>query len=1289
MKTKLKKLSKRTISIVLTLVMLVSMAIVGTITSNAINVKNDSDIYFDNSVTRFTDGQIYFIIWHDKDNGYGRAVKMNKVTNTNNLYYLDYEGGDWTDAWYYGVAQCSSQWNDGSWGTNNYENNSIKHINKIGGENTDINANTTHLITGGTLSSGTEYNRTYCKIYDNNESTGYYGYMSDNLKSTQNVQTKVYNYSTGNYDTLNDSSVATVDIAGRQMSAYNSAETTGSAGMGASASYNTVKTSNVTLSYSIVDNSYEFVGWYNSSGSEVGNESTYSYSADVNNTTYYAYFKLSETKHDVDVVAGSNGKVSVNGGTAATVTQTVNVGTYTTATLNAVPDAGYSFKNWTVTSGVTGVVDGASTTPITIGADADGGTITANFTEKDIKTINVDVDDHASVTVTGSSVSGQDQTFTSDGSFTAHVDDVISFSGAGNPSSGYSIDTLTYSADGGTTPSTNTSFTVLSTGNYVITATSKVKSGYSFYVSAGTGANATVTVQGQNAVTVSAGNRQKIYVEDDTKTFTISAAAASDSYNTPTVTRITSAIDKAGTTVTSADAQTNALADGATYYVATSEKGTESSAYINLSPNDTGSWNVLGKALYKTVSGTPHYYTTIPKSNFSGTSNLFVGISNNSYSDKRTSEVDFWNNGGSDKSTASVASSSADYLSASAQENNGEHFARVNFKSASDASKYDVLVDITQSGTNINYEFSIDSGSGGDITAFDTYYLGGRFRIKDSDSGQIVFTDTTEGSWQTYSVRMPFTKTSGTTYKLETNQTIAQLSAQLDSKSPYFVVHDKKDVFHTSGNEVGLNFENQISSAKALELTKDGSLTYQNEMLFSDDENNSDGRVTIYFDSSNKHIWYEVEDETAAVGNVTLTAKFNNDAIAETTSGNEVTLEATIADKHANAGTMTYTFYNATTNEKIGEVTTSENTASIPYTETHVCTDTFKVVVSSDGVDSTGIGNKLRDGIAKTNVKFKNKSLYRTIENLNGDIAVLCNDTKWDSNPMTDGQEYTFDLLDLSQHQTYEFALATALPANTNDPEALQGNIPEDFYIDEALSKYCDIEYYTLTVSYQNGDDTEQYVVRTYKVTPRTNCANPTVHINTEAIAVKQPNGETKYYPGSIYAVATYTPGKTNTKTEEETVTYYFAEAVGDENQSVSGDGMAIAYWNNSLDNIRKNNEGKNTQVAEIKKLDTYTAVSTPVNVDGRNTIYVDMSKLYEAKESTASKQFKIYSVDLPIWATSFAFIKTATKGSDVIDTTSWNEGTAYGYSSLLLNPNRVYLLYKNGSNWYSRGCCT
>lgn len=1263
MKTKLKKLSKRTVSIILSVVMLVSMAVVGMVVANAWSLDG---------------GKIYFMTPSGWDNSAGVQILFDYQNDTNNSHGHTIARID-SSSLFYGNPQYTSSYqyaffNTSGWGN---ESNSIAHRAQFAN-----NSNVQNWANKAFDNSSKYYLCIPSTDVTDNFNITYYEY--DNLDSLKIAQNAYAYYKTPTATSYSPGSTGgTVKVTGYYFTS-DTTITSGSSSSSQTASYNCAIGTTVTLTATPALG-YDFDGWFttaNGSGNAVSSNTTFSYTnRSTAAQTYYARFSKNEPTYTVNATAGAGGTVSPSSGTA---------GATTTASFTATPDVGYSFSGWiTSDSGIT--INSPSSATTTVNAN-DPGTITANFTENPTTTINVYVDENVQVTVSGSSVPEQNKTFTEDGDFTAHVGDVIEFSAAGQTSE-YTYDVLKYSD--GTTENTNTSFTVGS-GTYTITATSKEKSGYYFYVSAGTGAKATVTIQGQNAVTVNAGTRQKFTVDDENKKFTITSAVTNTStYESPTITKIVNAIDEAGTTVTSGSTQTKNDANGATYFVTATQKGEESSSYVNLSPHDSGQWNVLGHPIKKNVSGQMHYYITIPKAKFNGTDNLFVGISDNSYTDKRTSDVDFWNNSNGDSVTVSVASGSETYLSADKQNNGSKNFARVKFNESSYASQYDVLLDITQTnnGKNLNYEFSV-AGSGGDITAFDTYYLGGRFRIMDGATNQYVYTDADEGSWQTYSIKMPFTKVGDTEYTLNTNQTIAQLSAQLDGKQPYFIVHNKKDVYHTSGNSAGLNFENNKDSSNALTLTTSGTLTYENELMFSDAESNSDGIVTIHYNPSTKTIWYTVENETAPVASsVQLEVKYNGTAVASTTAGNEVTLTATVTSPHANAGTMTYTFYNETTGQQIGdpvETTATTVNATVPFTENTVRTDTFKVVVSSTDTDSS-TSKTLRDIWDRQDVQFTNAALYRTDVNLAGSTQTLVNHNSWNTTAIPDSTDHKFTVSELGEYQKYEFAIATAVPDGNADYTTLENNRTSDFYIDEKLTKYCDISYTTLTVSYNNGDDTEMYTVRTYTVVPRTNCANPTIHINTNAVAVKDANGDTVYYPGSIYATANYAPGKTNTKGSNEMVTYYFAEAVGDENVSKNGDGLSIAYWNNSLDNIRTGNDTDKTNA--VKALNTYTAVATPVKMangklddSGSNTIYVDMNKLYDAKVTDAEKQFKIYSVDLPIWATSFAFTADEEEKSDVLWTKSWNDGQYYVYSSLLLNPNRVYLLYKKGNDTYSKG---
>lgn len=86
------------------------------------------------------------------------------------------------------------------------------------------------------------------------------------------------------------------------------------------------------------------------------------------------YAKWTENLHNVAVVAGDHGSVSVD--------EVTGVGIATASSeITAVPDEGYHFVNWTgdINDGVTIASGSPSSETITINATADGKTITANF----------------------------------------------------------------------------------------------------------------------------------------------------------------------------------------------------------------------------------------------------------------------------------------------------------------------------------------------------------------------------------------------------------------------------------------------------------------------------------------------------------------------------------------------------------------------------------------------------------------------------------------------------------------------------------------------------------------------------------------------------------------------------------------------------------------------------------------------------------------------------------------------------------------------------------------------
>ena len=142
---------------------------------------------------------------------------------------------------------------------------------------------------------------------------------------------------------------------------------------------NWVKNSgSVTFTHSAAASGYEFVDWRTSStyggGSQLGTGDTYTASSIAADVYAYAHFK--ETKHTITLDYTGLGEIQDGGGDAI---GSVSVGTYTTATITAVPATGYYFTGWTIPDGVTVTSGSSSTATITIKTTSDDKTVTANF----------------------------------------------------------------------------------------------------------------------------------------------------------------------------------------------------------------------------------------------------------------------------------------------------------------------------------------------------------------------------------------------------------------------------------------------------------------------------------------------------------------------------------------------------------------------------------------------------------------------------------------------------------------------------------------------------------------------------------------------------------------------------------------------------------------------------------------------------------------------------------------------------------------------------------------------
>lgn len=347
--------------------------------------------------------------------------------------------------------------------------------------------------------------------------------------------------------------------------------------------------------------------------------------------------------------------------------------------------------------------------------------------------------------------------------------------------------------------------------------------------------------------------------------------------------------------------------------------------------------------------------------------------------------------------------------------------------------------------------------------------------------------------------------------------------------------------------------------------------------------------------------------------------------------GNKVTLTAKINNKYVEDGaSYTYTFYDGE-NNKVGEKTTTELTASCETTSNTEGVVSYKVVVSTKATyidpEYPTVNLTYTDISSETiQVDYREKILY-IAEVKDGTLGQLYQLTADSFKPANGAQSVTIAVF---------------------SDETISDDTVCNLTVSESKNKYT-----TITSSTIDTDDVAG--IPTYTINCNEGASSPTIYIVDD----------------NIYAVATFDMGATNTFDKTNTVDYYFAEPTDDTNISnpTTGDGLRIYYWNNSV--ADKNG---------------YTDVTTKVDKDGKdsdsNTITVNMGDLYSSGV-TDSKTFNVYKVSLPVWATSFKFVSS---GKTEIKTFSTFVPKTAGDASIGLNPNRIYLLYKNGSSCYSRG---
>lgn len=179
------------------------------------------------------------------------------------------------------------------------------------------------------------------------------------------------------------------------------------------------------------------------------------------------------------------------------------------------------------------------------------------------------------------------------------------------------------------------------------------------------------------------------------------------------------------------------------------------------------------------------------------------------------------------------------------------------------------------------------TGTGGKVTAqFEpdnsmNLYIAGRFHVRPSSGSSNWVNSFDSGDWSdTGDDNIKFTYDSGTTYKLETFASPAELTSQISNINPYFFVYDKdnsKGWHPTAGTEL-------TDSNMSASLTTN---TATHNVRFN--STSTDTPVTLYFNTVTKELSYDIPTYYTITCNTATGGSVSADA-AKQKEGQTVTL---------------------------------------------------------------------------------------------------------------------------------------------------------------------------------------------------------------------------------------------------------------------------------------------------------------------------------------------------------------------------------------------------------------
>ena len=292
-------------------------------------------IYFDNSLMGWSSGNIQFFHGDDTHN-YTFVDNMSNISNTK-LWYKNLSAGNSAASY---VRFANDSYSSGSFGSGN---NPSKRTATYTGTY-EFNSSSLYLFTTSSGSNGASISPSYKSDYNA-------------LNCTITVAAKVKavgeSYTAG-------TSKGKLDASAKKFTSYNSCGTGTSTSVAVGSTSSTIiagyTCTKCTLTVSSVADGYTFMGWYDSNGTKLSDNTTYTGYLPKSTTTVYAYFDENSYTITYNNMTGATNHAS-NPSSYSVTSSTITLQTPTKSGYGFggwYSDASCTTRVWTIPTGSTG-----------------------------------------------------------------------------------------------------------------------------------------------------------------------------------------------------------------------------------------------------------------------------------------------------------------------------------------------------------------------------------------------------------------------------------------------------------------------------------------------------------------------------------------------------------------------------------------------------------------------------------------------------------------------------------------------------------------------------------------------------------------------------------------------------------------------------------------------------------------------------------------------------------------------------------------------------------------------